>query len=217
MNQILSDNPVMNADQAPSNPSRRRLARGGLAAPVVLASVVSRNAFAATPYNCTVSGKLSGNTSPFGPNSDPNASCSLRAGRSELVSTLKNNQTTFASAGFATPFFANGNNNQGSTLASQPFQKPDKSRDASMFQVLSLNSYAQGSAAPKDPEFAKMAVVLYQNATQGPSDLYPLTRAQVVAMFNAAMGNQEYRGSTSMGAYTWTPDDVRKYFQQLYH
>ena len=217
MNQKSSDNQKMHTDQALPNLTRRRLARGGLAAPVVLASVVSRNAFAATPYSCTVSGKLSGNVSPFGPNTDPNASCSLRDGQSVLRDRLKNDQTTFADAGFSTSYFANGSNDKGSKLGSQPFQKPQESQNATLYQVLSISDYASAGAAPKDPEFAKMAVVLYQNATPGPSDQYPLTRTQVAAMFNAAISNQDYNGSTSMGAFTWTPTDVRKYFQQLYH
>ena len=49
-----------------ADPTRRRLAQAGLAAPVVLATLASKNALAATPYNCTVSGMLSGNTSSHG-------------------------------------------------------------------------------------------------------------------------------------------------------
>jgi hypothetical protein len=48
------------------NTARRRLAKGGLAAPVVLATLASKNALAAAPYNCTISGQLSGNTSSHG-------------------------------------------------------------------------------------------------------------------------------------------------------
>lgn len=47
--------------------NRRNLTKGGLAVPVVLASLASKNALAASaPYNCTISGKLSGNTSAHG-------------------------------------------------------------------------------------------------------------------------------------------------------
>lgn len=52
--------------QPPVNTTRRRLTQGGLAAPVVLASLASKNALATAPYNCTISGKLSGNTSSHG-------------------------------------------------------------------------------------------------------------------------------------------------------
>ena len=207
----------MSADQAPSNPARRRLTRGGLAAPVVLASLASRNAFAAVPYSCTVSGKLSGNTSPFGPNQDPNASCSLRSGRSSVLSELKDNETTFASAGFSVAYFANGNNQKATKLSGMPFQNEKKSQPATLYQVLNLTDYTGGGKAPQEPEFAKMAVVLYQNALADTSDVYPLSKPQVVAMFNAAVANKDYDGITSMGAFVWKPREVRDYFQQLYY
>lgn len=52
--------------RAPINEKRRRLAKGGLAAPVVLGTLMSRPVLGAAPYNCTVSGQLSGNTSSHG-------------------------------------------------------------------------------------------------------------------------------------------------------
>lgn len=225
MNQIPSDNRAMNTDQAPSNAARRRLTRGGLALPVVLASVVSRNAFAATPYSCSISGQLSGNMSVLGPDKGSNQSCSMRAGRSELTSRLQRDETSFSSV-FGEKYFANGNNAVANKLSSERFKgsgkgdadKADKraSQDATLFQVLKLNDFVSG-AKPKDPEFAKMAVVAYTNATAGPSDLYPLTKQQVVAMFKAAVNNRDYQGKTSMGAFTWKPNEVRGYFEQLYH
>ncbi|MCU0811060.1 MAG: hypothetical protein MUE59_08495 [Thiobacillaceae bacterium] len=48
------------------NEQRRRLTRGGLAAPIVLGTLLSRPVLGAAPYNCTISGKLSGNTSSHG-------------------------------------------------------------------------------------------------------------------------------------------------------
>lgn len=52
--------------QPPINAARRRLTQAGLAAPVVLATLASKNALATAPYNCTISGQLSGNTSTHG-------------------------------------------------------------------------------------------------------------------------------------------------------
>ena len=58
------------APPAEVNETRRRLTQGGLATPLVLATLASRNALAggssSTPYKCTISGKLSGNTSQPG-------------------------------------------------------------------------------------------------------------------------------------------------------
>lgn len=46
--------------------TRRRISQAGLVAPVVLATLTSKSALGAAPYNCTISGKLSGNLSTHG-------------------------------------------------------------------------------------------------------------------------------------------------------
>lgn len=51
--------------QKPGEVSRRRLAKGAAVAPVVLSSLLSKNALGNT-YLCTVSGQVSGNMSPNG-------------------------------------------------------------------------------------------------------------------------------------------------------
>jgi len=48
------------------NEQRRRLTKGGLAAPIVLGTLLSRPVLGAAPYNCTISGQMSGNTSSHG-------------------------------------------------------------------------------------------------------------------------------------------------------
>lgn len=45
---------------------RRRLAKGGLAAPIVLGTLLSRPVLGAVPHNCTISGQISGNISSHG-------------------------------------------------------------------------------------------------------------------------------------------------------
>jgi len=45
---------------------RRRLAKGGLAAPIVLGTLLSRPVLGAAPHNCTISGQISGNVSSPG-------------------------------------------------------------------------------------------------------------------------------------------------------
>jgi hypothetical protein len=47
----------------PVDEKRRRLAKGGLAAPIVLGTLLSRPVLGAAPYNCTISGQMSGNVS----------------------------------------------------------------------------------------------------------------------------------------------------------
>lgn len=50
----------------PVDEKRRRLAKGGLAAPIVLGTLLSRPVLGAAPYNCTISGQMSGNVSSHG-------------------------------------------------------------------------------------------------------------------------------------------------------
>ncbi len=52
----------MNKSEQVNNPSRRRLAKGAIAGPAVLATITSKNALGAT-YACTVSGHDSANVS----------------------------------------------------------------------------------------------------------------------------------------------------------
>ena len=60
------DKQEQRSTQPPVDATRRRLTQAGLAAPVVLATLASKNALASAPYNCTISGQLSGNTSTHG-------------------------------------------------------------------------------------------------------------------------------------------------------
>ena len=61
----MQDDKVQMTEQP--NQQRRRFTKGGLAAPVVLATLASKPVLGASfSYHCTVSGKLSGNTSSHG-------------------------------------------------------------------------------------------------------------------------------------------------------
>lgn len=58
--------PIESNDQetrAPIDEQRRRLSKVGLAAPVVLGTLLSRPVLGATYHNCTISGQMSGNVS----------------------------------------------------------------------------------------------------------------------------------------------------------
>ena len=46
------------------NAQRRRLAKAGLATPVVIGTLLSRPVLAEAPHHCTISGQISGNASP---------------------------------------------------------------------------------------------------------------------------------------------------------
>ena len=352
----------MNANHQPQNPSRRRLARGGLAAPIVLASLTTKHAFASNLYHCTVSGQMSGNMSPFGPNKNPGASCATGMNRAQVMAALQNDSTTFASVFGVDIYYANGTNATATALANKsvllaanacaaappapvaaapfvaappppavygmrnkamrggytpppaaapvaaapaaaaapsscgapapsapsaplaaapapaprPYGMRNKAfgdvsyesdysssdygskaamvqtgmrgyapvaapaqvaaapvaaapavvaappapaapvwKQATLYQVLALNG--DGTYPPLDPDLARMAVVLHHNGTVNVgSDQYPLAKSQVIGMFSAAINGGSYNGTTSLGAYTWSTPDVKKYFSLLY-
>lgn len=187
---------------------RRRLTKGGLAAPIVLATLASKNALA-VPYQCTLSGKLSNNISPHGPKTTE--TCQLGNGASYWVSAV-NDTTTFTSVGFFDDYYFKP------TKIGNKYASTQRSgfTPATLKQILTVSTIPNTTSYhPKDLPFAKMAVVLWLNAPVS-GDVYPLVKQQVVDMFNKAIQNQDYIGTTSLGSFTWTPSDVRDYFSELY-
>lgn len=203
----------MNDNSAPTNPARRRLARSGLAVPVVLASLTSKNAFAATlPYHCFVSGKLSNNLSPFGPNaSTQNNACVLPQSRSAVQSGLQNSPVTFNSI-FNIPIYVN--NNSKLTLNAGSNQNPFT--EATLYQVLTLPSVTNANAVPK-LDTLQRAVVLYQNAANfpPPNAMVPLSTTQVVAMTKAAYNGGSYTVTTTIGDKIFSASEIQSYFIEL--
>lgn len=189
----------------PIDLSRRRLAKTGLAAPIVLATLASKNALAA-PYSCTVSGKLSG-----GSTHTAAPSCKLGQSAATLAGGLTNDTTTFLSAFGLDLYYYKGGTTPKIGNSTVPGSSP-----ATLYQILTVSSEPNIlTRKPTDLPFAKMAVMLYLNAPVS-GDIYPLTKAQVVAMFTAAIQGNNYTGSTSMGSFTWTPAQVKSYFSELY-
>ena len=63
----MSDHEIKSEHPQP-DALRRQLVKGGLATTVVLATLTSKQVLGAATYNCTISGKMSGNTSGHGQN-----------------------------------------------------------------------------------------------------------------------------------------------------
>lgn len=202
----------MNDNSAPSNPARRRLAKGGLAAPVVLASLSSKNAFAAAlPYHCFVSGKLSNNMSPYGPNAQTkNDACVLPQSRPSVQAGLQNNPSTFSSV-FGIPIYVD---KDGQLTLSARAGQTRMNRDATLYDVLTLPS---GSNPVPMLDTLQRAVVIYQNAQNfpPPNALVPLTFSQVAAMTRAAYYGGSYTVTTSIGSKTFTAGEIQGYFLEL--
>lgn len=215
----------------PVDVSRRRFAKGGAAAPVVLGSLLSKPALATQPYNCTVSGQMSGNASPRPGKVDcktigkspgywknagtwpagtlkgnsPTAACSFGGNKGTVFGGFASGGQTLIDA-FRYKAEASGCNTYG--LRDSAFASCTSK--ATMLQVLNspggLNDtmiYALGRAT--------VATIL--NSLNVGTD-YPITVAQAIKMFNAVapLGGKYQVNAT----VSWDANQVMAYFQSLY-
>jgi hypothetical protein len=215
------------------NASRRRFAKAGVASPVVLGSLLSKPALATQPYNCTISGQMSGNTSPR-----PGAVDCKTLGKSPGY--WKNNgwptgafkgSLADGNCGFGTNNVNRGTLFGGLTVGGQTLI------DAFRFKSESSLCNVYGM---RDPGYAgctgtaTLLQVLYTpgglNDTMiyalGRSTVatilnalnsvdYPLTVAQTIKMFNAVapLGGRYQVNAT----VSWDADQVLTYFKSLYN
>lgn len=210
----------MNDNSAPTNPARRRLARGGLAAPVVLASLTTKNAFAATlPYACFVSGKLSNNLSPYGPNptGNQNPECPLQSSTTQTSSRLQGDTTTFNSVFNNLSIYIRASNPQLGRLTTSPGTSSQSNTPATLYQVLTgTNATGGNSPVPNLPR-AQKYVTIYFNAkgVTTTTGVQPLTQSQALQLINAEIAGTGTTISTSMGDLTLTAGDVSSYINQM--
>lgn len=190
--------------------TRRRLTQGGLATPVVLASLLSKDALATNvAYRCSVSGKLSNNTSAKGPNkSKTDADCKLGKSQSDYIGqcsttwSLKN--TKLKDLGLANKYFYNGSYITSSSLS--------PNTPATVKQLLTLS----GDAAYLD--YAKKALVVFLNAYElnssgGGYTSYPLAKSEAVLAFNAIANN----GGCTIRSFNMDNTVVRNYLDRLFY
>jgi hypothetical protein len=193
----------------PVDLGRRRLAKGGVAVSAVLATLASKNALAAFPYQCGLSGKLSNNTSPHGPKTGESCELGNTAGYWE-TSLLNDTRTFNAVFGVSLYFYKSSTQEIGnSALDDTP---------ATLLQVLKINKTPSArNKQPDELEFAKIAVVIYLNAEYlAGGSHYPLNKQQVIDMFKAVVNDSSYTTETSAGFITLQTQDIRDYFMQLY-
>lgn len=200
---------------------RRRLAKGGLAVPVVLATLASKNALSAVPYQCMISGKISGNNSPNGPATTE--SCKLgKSGRtwlSELSDTAGTPGARKLANLYPAGMFSDVYDLKPSTSRIVAANTLSTTNRATVNQIL---RYGAGSPTPPYLGYGKKALVLYLNAemlngAMGTAhDFYPLTTTEAKDIFNAIVANTGYSGTTSLGPFTWTNTELRSYIDLLY-
>ena len=183
---------------------RRRLAKGGLAAPVVIGTLLSRPVLGATPWKCTVSGQLSGNVSGH----ETETCTALGKSHSILTSEyaalapttilaqfhLLVNDYIFKDSGGLLTLTSAGNT------------------AATIQEVLS-------ASLAGELLYAQRALVLLLNA-KGLSDTstYPLTEFQARLLFISAANPTHPQFVDTNPNVTWNyTTDVKNYIDVLYH
>jgi hypothetical protein len=208
--------------------SRRRLARAGIAVPVILGTLASRPVLGADPaYDCTVSGQLSGNVSPrpgtgtvcSSIGSSKSFWLASNAWPSSIIKgTLPNGSCNFVGSGGSPGTYFNAFSSGTNTLANAFFAASSGSppscsvvtnvttQKATMYQVL-----ASTQSGPLFDLGRATVVSLLNAASVGSS--YPVTAATIVAMFNAT-----YLGGTFQinSTVSWTESQVISYLTSLY-
>jgi hypothetical protein len=189
------------------NVLRRRLAKGALAAPVVLASLASKPVLAdfnlGVPWLCTLSGQLSGNMS--GHETESCDGGTSHAGFGSYLNrgvTIKNQfgmaeDLVFVFTATPTTMTLDGN-----TLGT---------RVATIGEVLDATSPGYPSAE----HYAQKALVILLNAENlTDTSFYPLTEAQAINLFIAACKSQNFVDTNPN--INWNYDQVKAYIDLLY-
>jgi hypothetical protein len=203
--------------------SRRRLTKAGLAAPAVMGLLASRQVLGAAPYQCTLSGFISGNTSPNGPATT--ASCRTGNTRSDWLSatswTPYDKGTTGVSNSNSCSF--NGGHPAGSyfntvTGTAAFFYNPNAAcavttnntapnTAATMLQVLNTDPLSQTS---EQFVLGRVTVVSLLNSYNVPD--YPVNAATIIDMFSHTFFGGTY---LALGTVPWSRSNVIAYLTSL--
>lgn len=188
------------------NQQRRRLAKVGLAAPVVMGTLLSRPVLGAAPHHCTISGQMSGNASPrLGDTVACNTLGVSPVTWKDKTPTIGNKGVLFTAVGFVDTYWKRTSNNR--------IIKPSSATGtvATFQEVLANDVATNATLIPVNLPLGRVAVATYLNAQEYAPN-FPLTTAQVVAMFNAVIGGGVYDPT----GVNWTAAQVKSYFESLY-
>lgn len=204
------------------NTSRRRLTTAALAGPVVLGTLASKQVLASggIAYQCTVSGQVSGTSSP---RPGENTSCVLGVSpgcwKNNKTSCYKPSGTKESRCTHKYPFPYTPD-----TLFSTVF-----GRDACGTGTTTLwKMLGSGGNAPcngTDTKFARVCTASLLSAAKwyspGLSTSYPLTPTQVIGLYKIGAGLAgtalfaELFSGVSPGT-TWTKEQIQTYLESLY-
>ncbi len=197
-----------NSKSEQPNVMRRRLTKGGLATPVVLASLASKPVLAdfnlGVPWNCTLSGQLSGNMSGHENETCTQGSTNIAGLQADYPDPGQGASTIKA---LLTPeltedlIFYIGSSDTLTLDSQHPA--------ATINQVLTKNT--------SDPEtsYAQMALVILLNArVHSDTHLYPLTKSQAINLYVAACKQQNFVDTNPN--INWSYEQVKAYLDLLY-
>jgi hypothetical protein len=229
--QILEGNREMNTPIDPQvqetppqiNEQRRRLAKVGLAAPVVMGTLLSRPVLGAGPFhNCTISGQLSGNTSTH----EQAETCAIGEGP-----ITWGGKTTWTGTSPLAPTTLLKNTSVNGKTFELAYKKKSKTvasvitmylvgtdtggaSDVTLKDVLTLPAWPGGSGmtAPINLDLGKAAIANTLNALVI-GTTFPLKPEQVIDMFNQTHPTGTYQINDTL---SWNAASVLAYFITLY-
>jgi len=183
---------------------RRKLVKGGLAAPVVLATLASKPVLGAAPWKCTISGQVSGNMSGH-----ESETCSQLGDPPAYwqSNTWPNCDYFFTGCGIG-------------TLTARLFKDTPASIGlttfADAYSGFTVMQVLSGSATPSalnaTVRLGQETVAALLNAmTHGTN--FPLPSADVITIFNSIATTGSY--TTEFGE-VWNEGDVYNYFHMLH-
>ncbi len=207
----------MNAPQEPHDApgdkridlNRRTLTKSALAAPVIVGALMSRPVLGNSLYHCTVSGKLSGNTSSHG-QPQPCNTVGLSPGcwKSPNVTGSPDGSGKYNASKWPSPYKPHTKYSKVfGTSAPAGF-----STDSTL--LTALNTGGGGDIALMRAAIASLLSAQYLGLN------YPLTTTQVIQMYTATLGGGTIVLSTIFPGVTgnpsWNRDQVLQYFESLY-
>jgi hypothetical protein len=185
---------------------RRRFAKGGLAAPVVIGSLLSRPVLGAT-HNCTVSGQISGNVSTH----EQGICSTLGRSPDNYLTNPPHPPWPNATQQIASCYYRlDVLESRISAARVADVLRGDWDPEKSNHQLLVKSGYDQQYGIALGRE----AVAAYLNATgTGGYPTFPVSGAQVLEMFNAVITPL---GTYDAGGAQWDIVDVTTYFRSLH-
>lgn len=199
------------------NALRRKLTKGGLGSVVVLATLASKPVLGATPWNCTISGQVSGNMS--GHEGEVCSTLGYTPMHWRYVSTWPNHSmffttTTVGSRG--AKLFASCPD--AVAYAAHKFADAYTSSvrpglDATIWEVINANIMPKGAHATVDLGVEAVTALLNAMDPVIGYDKYPVSPWDVIEIFNQIAADGSY--TTEFGA-DWGTDRVVSYFRLLH-